>query len=668
MPNSATDDTTIAVEGEQLLPSRPEIRILGPTELWLEGQMVPMPSLGERAVLAALALRMGTYASVETLASDIWGDDLPQKWRKNIHVRVSRLRSRLNEHRSGFGDELVVSTAEGYRLGIDTVEVDLYRFESLLGSGRSHLTRGDSTVAAEQLSAALDLWRGDPIPELADSSHGHAESARIVELYHAAVDGWNEAAIAEGDYESVVYELEAVLRRDPLRERRWGQLMLAQYRLGRQGDALRTYQRARSILDEELGIQPSPELQRLEGQILAQSPELDPGPVEHRGSAVARAAWASGPRDGSVASTEGPSAAENAWIQRHRTRKLVGRQTELDRLLSIWGHVVAESVGAAVVLTGDAGIGKSRLVAELATSAEADDAMVLRLRCVPGGGLIGLEQVGELLGMEPPESLTRWDSPEVVAFALEAKHAFQGLLDSRPGLVVLEDAHWMNAELIAILRQLSDEPVPWADPKQMMGVIVRRNGVPLQRDWAGMETDIGRVLRARMDLGPLSELESAELLRDATAPVELDDALVARVLECTNGNPGYLMQFSQAIAATGDARGALGPDGTAIPDSLQAAVRERLEGLSPSVARVLLSASVVGVGFDLDDVAQAAAVDEEMALDAVEAAMALRLVEEEPDGSAEYSFVTPVERTVLLQELSSRRRERIERRLGASSS
>jgi class 3 adenylate cyclase len=161
----------------------------------------------------------------------------------------------------------------GYRL-LSSTELDVVRFERLLGEASAAAAAGNPRRAAGLLEEALGQWRGDPLLELSDQPVGAAEATRLVELHRTAVEDLFEARLRLGEHQALVGNLDAAAAAEPLREKRWAQLMLALYRCGRQADALRAYQRLRGVLAEELGLEPSEQTRTLEAAILVQDPRL----------------------------------------------------------------------------------------------------------------------------------------------------------------------------------------------------------------------------------------------------------------------------------------------------------------------------------------------------------------------------------------------------------
>ena len=248
-----------------------EFRILGPLEVLVDGQQVPLGGARQRAVLAILLLHRGEVVSVDRVVDELWGERPPDTATKTVQVYVSRLRKAL-------GEGVLVTRGGGYALEVGADQVDADRFARLAREGREALERGDAQAAAEHLSAALDLWRGQPLADFAYESFAQSETARLEEMRLAVLENRVEAELALGRHAALVPELETLVEEHPARERLRGQLMLALYRSGRQSDALESYRDAQRALMEELGLEPGPELQQLERAILAQDPAIEAPP------------------------------------------------------------------------------------------------------------------------------------------------------------------------------------------------------------------------------------------------------------------------------------------------------------------------------------------------------------------------------------------------------
>jgi YVTN family beta-propeller protein len=246
-----------------------EFRILGALEVRDDGgSRIPLGAGKQRAVLAFLLLHGNEVVATERLIDELWGESPPETARKALQIYVSRLRKALGTARIGTHEP-------GYVLELDPDELDLARFERMVEQARTVREKGEDARAAGLLREALALWTGSPLADLIYEPFAQREIARLEELRLAALEERIDAELAIGHGADLVGELEALVIQHPYRERVRGQLMLALYRAGRQADALAVYQETRRLLVDELGIEPSPALQRLEGAILRQESALE---------------------------------------------------------------------------------------------------------------------------------------------------------------------------------------------------------------------------------------------------------------------------------------------------------------------------------------------------------------------------------------------------------
>ena len=243
-----------------------EFRILGPLEVSAGDGALKVGGPKQRAVLAHLILRANHPVPIERLIDGLWGEEPPETARNTLQTYVYRLRQVLGEDRIGSGNG-------GYVLHAEASEIDAARFEAMVRQAKAEI-RSEPARAAEELGDALALWRGSPLSDLSDEPSLRGEIARLEELRLSATEHRISAEIATGGHSTVVSELEALTARYPLRERMWANLMLALYRMGRQAEALSAYQRAREVLADELGAEPSADLQHLHEQILRRDPVL----------------------------------------------------------------------------------------------------------------------------------------------------------------------------------------------------------------------------------------------------------------------------------------------------------------------------------------------------------------------------------------------------------
>ena len=255
--------------GAQTTESRQlEVRLLGPLEVSLDGEDVAVGGPKPRALLAVLALAAGRVVSVDHLVESLWPGEPPETAAHAVQVYVSQLRKSL-------GNVLATRTP-GYVLELEPGRIDIHRFTQLVGEGRELLGSGDPASASSVLGDALALWRGPALADFAYEPFAQTEISRLEELRVVALEERIEADLALGRHADLTSELEALVEVQPLRERPRGQLMLALYRSGRQADALAAYRDARETMVEELGLDPGPELKKLEAAILRQDDALLP--------------------------------------------------------------------------------------------------------------------------------------------------------------------------------------------------------------------------------------------------------------------------------------------------------------------------------------------------------------------------------------------------------
>jgi DNA-binding SARP family transcriptional activator/streptogramin lyase len=246
-----------------------EFRILGSLEAVEDGLQVPLGGSKQRGLLGLLLLHANRVVSRDRLIDELWDGSPPETAATALQVHVSGLRKAL-------GREAIATQAPGYKAVVLPGALDLDLFEALVAKARSE----DAERSAELLGEALDLWRGPALADL-DDSIGRTERAQLEEQRDAAAEQRVDAELALGRHAELLPELEALVREDPLRERRRAQLMLALYRSGRQAEALEVYRSGRKLLADELGLEPGEGLRRLEKGILEQDPALaaPPAPV-----------------------------------------------------------------------------------------------------------------------------------------------------------------------------------------------------------------------------------------------------------------------------------------------------------------------------------------------------------------------------------------------------
>ena len=386
-----------------------EYRILGPLEVFHAGSLLDVGGPRHRKLLAVLLVNAGEVVSSERLIDALWGEAPPNSAPGMLHVRISEIRNAL---RSGRVDRNagIVTRHSGYQLQVGVDELDSRRFERLAGAGRQALASGDDVKASAKLREALALWRGPPLGEVADEPFAQGEIARLEALRLQVVEDRLEADLTLGHPGDAVVELEALVAEHPLRERFWCQLMLAQYRAGRQGDALQTYQAVRALLVERLGVEPGSELQRLHAAILDQDRALE---------------------------LLTPVAGEPPNNLPRQLASFIGREWELTEIWELLQR------GRLVTLVGVGGAGKSRLALEAATKSLVEfpgGTWLVELASLTQPGLV-VQTVASVLGVR--------EHPERPLMDLVAEH-----LRTAKALLVLDNCEHLIDEVALLARRL----------------------------------------------------------------------------------------------------------------------------------------------------------------------------------------------------------------------
>ena len=293
--------------------------------LGILGSLIPdnITRPAQRRLLSILILGRGSAIDRDLLVDRMWGTDPPQSARNGLHVHLNGLRKALPQ-------DIISTTASGYRIDVEDDDVDVSKFDRWSNAARAE---PDASQRLDLADNALKLWRGDPYQELATDSFALPEIVRLEERHLELVEGRMQALLALGRHDEAIPELREMVERFPLRERFYENLMLALYRSGRQTDALRQFQSARRVLGEAVGIEPGPALKELEERILFQDPTL-------------------GKLDGHPAPRHLPTF----------TTSFVGRNDDMESI------VKTLDVSRLVSIVGGPGFGKTRLAVEVGLS------------------------------------------------------------------------------------------------------------------------------------------------------------------------------------------------------------------------------------------------------------------------------------------------------------
>jgi DNA-binding SARP family transcriptional activator len=655
-------------------------KILGPLVLESDAGPVDIAGKRRRALLVRLLLSANHPVSDDRLVEDLW-EGTP-----SIGA-VSTLASHISFLRQTVGRERIARRAGGYVLVVDDWAVDAACFEREGDAGRRALAAGDARAAIRLFTRALERWHGPALLDVEHMAWARNEVARLEELRMMSYEGLLESRLAGGEHQQLIATTEDLVREYPFRERLWEQLMIALYRSGRQADALRAYQRLRTMLRDEVGLEPTLALVSLETAILRQDPELD---------WLGQSGVDSATGADRVRGTEGSRPVSTVLPRRLDLRPdvgLVGRDAQVQCMLSAIKRVAADEGREIILIPGEAGQGKTALVAEVARRAREDGARVLFGHCEEGlaapyqlfaealGHFVNHASEDQLIsyveryGSElarlvpslaeriphlPPARVADADTQRSMLFAAVVG-LFVVMSRDRHVVVVLDDLQWADQGSLLLLRHLAsagesmqilvlgtfrDSELSLAPPLvEALGALWRERGTS-QIELTGLDRT-----------GVVSFMECAVGRR-------LDDAglrIACAIHEQTDGNPFFVNELLRHLAQTEahltDARVA---GDTRLPTTLPRSIRDvisaRLVRMGPEVRRALPLAAVIGRDFDLELLSQASGMSMEALLVVLEHAATAALVDEAPNSSGTYSFTHALIQHTLYEELGPNRR------------
>ena len=627
-----------------------DFRILGPLEVSDGDRRVALGGARQRALLGMLLLHANEVVSSDRLIEELWPGEGLAEGSKALQVAVSRLRKAL-----GAG-ELIVTRPPGYQLQVEPERLDLRRFEERLADGRRLLAEGDAEAAADELTHALELWRGEPLADLAYESFCQSEISRLEELRITALEDRFAADLELGRHAELVAELRDLVARQPLRERLQAQLIRALYRAGRQAEALEAYQQARTALVEGLGIEPGRELQELHAAVLGQDAALD------------------------------YPAAPAALEPESRRSTFVGREREQVQLTAALDDTL-QGRGRVMLVVGEPGIGKSRLADELMAQARARDATVVVGRCWEAGGAPAYwpwvqalrayardtepgalrSQLGagagdlaqllpELRELFPDVPLPSAPESEGARFRLfDAAAAFIGnAAAARPLVVVLDDLHAADEPSLLLLRFMARQ---MADTRLLLVCAMRDVDPTLSEPLTLTLAELAREAHtARVGLSGLDESEIGEYIELATG-TEPAPGLAGAIRAETEGNPLFVAEVVQLL----DAEGRIGETDAhlRIPPGVRAVIGQRVGRLSEPCRDLLVAASVLGREFGLDALVQLSELPRDQLLEVLDEAIAERLVGDVPGWTGRLRFGHALIRDTLYDDLPLAKRLRL---------
>jgi DNA-binding SARP family transcriptional activator/predicted ATPase len=654
-----------------------DFRILGPLEAADDTRPVKLTGGKQKALLALLLLHADRVVPMDRLVDDLWGDEVPESAQKMVQIFVSQLRKQLP-------GELLTTRAPGYLVELDGHSLDLRRFEELHAGGREALARGRAGEAAAAFRGALELWRGPALAEF-EEPFARLEEARLAEQHLTCLEECIEVELTLGRHFELVAELDALVRRHPLRERLRGQLMLALYRCGRHAEALDVFQTFRRMLDDELGIDPSARLKDLERRMLQQDASLEHVSEEQVGLVVHRPVTSVLPQ---------------------LVEPVAGRERELTHLERLYDEAQA-GARRLVFVTGEAGIGKTTIVENLAARAgSSPQTLLAHGQCVEHRGagepyLPVLEALGRLarqpsgqqlvplLARQAPTWLAQmpWlladDELEAVQRRLigatplrmlrEMLETLEAISHELTLVLVLEDLHWSDPSTVDLLDALARR----REPARLLVVGTYRRGdaVAQEHPVHRLARDLrGRGLCTEIAVGPLSLEAVGDQLTARLGSVALPE--VSAVLwERTGGNPLFVTTLLDSWLEQGlldEAEPDLDRLSSDVPETVRQLIDQTLEQLDPVDRELLSAASAVGQEFSAAAAAAATALSEaevDARCDAL--ARAGRFIEptgqeQWPDGTlaARYRFAHDLHREVLYGRLPAGQRALTHGRIG----
>ncbi len=640
-----------------------EFRILGTLEIEAADGLVHLGGAKLRALLGVLLVHANETVSAERLIEDLWEGRPPHSAPTTLHTYVSQLRKAL-------GRQVLETRAAGYRLAVEPDALDAARFEGAL-DGLARAASADAGWVLERLDEALGLWRGPALVEFASAGWALAESARLEGLRLVALEDRADATLALGQHARLVGELESLVAMHPLRERLWAQLMIALYRSDRQADALRAYGRLRTQLGEELGIEPSREVARLEQAILLHEPELD---------------WRASSRDTPDVAAQQEGAPQDLNPRgRALCPVLVGRTREL----GVFENALAVAVGGhgrLLAVTGEAGIGKSRLVDAFVERAQSIGCVVLRGSCSEADltlpylpliealanhfAIADVAAIGEQLGSARralfhlfPQLHVEGDkateAPEKPVVFESFVAVLRLLAGTRGALLVVEDLHWADAstrELVEyVARRAASERLLVVATVRSDELHRRHSLTPLLRSWERAD--------CVLEPDPFEARSVGEMIKAVFGESDITEEFVSFLHSLSEGNPFVLEEYLHDAIENGDIYWT--PSGwerkplaeLRIPGSVADGILRRLDKVSASDVDVLRAASVLGRSFSHVDVQEVVECDGPTVERALIAGLDLQLLERDAaPNTPPFRFRHALTREVILDDVVLPRR------------
>ena len=635
------------------------VTVLGTASVQRDGVQVDLGGPKVRSLLAALALYAGRPVSPDRIIDLLWQQNPPPAVTASLQTYVAKLRRAVEPDRAVRAPSRVLLTsAAGYALHLAPGVLDCTVFRQSIDESHRRLLRPadrlprtptDLTVddlwsLREKLTAALDLWSGIPFLDLPDDDAVLAERAGLAALRLVALEDLALVRVALGEESAVAVDLEPVVLSHPLQESLWAVRILALARAGQQHWSLAAARQVRRSLADELGVDPGPMLQDLERAVLQQSAELWWRPAEGSNTGHRASTPTTPPRaeTRSPVTAVGPEKAE-MW-------PLIGRHAEIEQLQATLTK--AENGGAAVaMLIGEPGIGKSRLLRELAASAKTRGFLVVTGSCSQDDGSPSLWPWTRILaGLDEAHPVAETERVQLVpgpgstgpTYAADADDGdrwglWESVLNrlrtaatSAPLLVLVDDLHWSDPSSLTLLRHLVERLVDPTVHARIAIVLARRRFPEPQGALAALGETLARAGAQRLEIGGLQPAEIEQLVSAATgSPTDVERA--RQLWERTGGNAFFVtelirLSLQQKADATAE-----------IPAVVSDVVLSRLSALPDPTRRIIGVAAVIGRGFDAVLLAAITDNDVDDVLDRLDPALATGLVIERDAGLFQFS-------------------------------
>lgn len=691
--------------------SGPALQVLGPMSARYESRDVPLGPPRRRALLALLLIRLGRVVPTTVLIEELWRDARPQQAVATLQSHISHLRRALTPAAGPGRSAILCHQAPGYVLRLASDQVDAYRFEQLISTGRRLLAGQNPPAARDHLTRALTLWHGAPYAEFHTHPSIADESARLEQMRLTALESSAEAGLLLGRTAEVVAELEREVRQHPARERMVGHLMTALFRSGRQAEALELYAYTRSYLVEEFGVDTSADLQKLHTALLRQElggrtrgatggparPGATAFPRQVRTTMSSTVARPAAPAEPAVGAQEVPDGREHGTPAASTVPSptpdepgiappLIGRERELNLLVAAMAETAAGHGHLACVL-GFSGLGKTHLVMELVHRLRVLDENIETIRSTSFSGE-GVPpywlwtQVLRRLSTARPDAfrsaaapfgallaplLPGWQpGPGGDAGPDDPQNPFRThdalceiLLDlaaRRPLVLLLEDVHRADTASLDVLRLLANRR-----QGHPLGIVLTGWDLETWPDGSRYPTMTG-ILRGPntqiLRLGALT-LPDLTALAEAHSGPGVDRRVVEALHRQSVGSPSFVLQMLALLREAGDLRDPGTADeliGLVVPCARKV-LRQEFAELPGPVLRLLRLCAIAAPDIELDSLCRAAGGDGAVAI--VESAVRHGLLVSGPQPAGRLRLTPPRAREVLVGDLTGEESQRL---------